>query len=151
MVTLGHLWYNSGPHFVGSPSAAQSVTSSYEDVQARHALGLTSGSPHILTTIQSAHFYKMGPSLSWATQLRSRNELSGQLSERHAFNLVRSTNNGTVLNQYRWDQHSQPTPCAYKIPPYLHLDNIPWLFSMIANIANRAPVSTYISQVIGVG
>ena len=64
VVTLGHLWYNLGPHFVGLISAAQSGTTNYQDVQARPALGLTSGSPHILTTIQSMHFYKMGPNLS---------------------------------------------------------------------------------------
>ena len=50
-VALGHLWYNSGPHFMGSISAAQPETTSYQDVQVRPALGLTSGSPHILTTI----------------------------------------------------------------------------------------------------
>ena len=31
-VALGHLWYNSSPHFVGSPSAAQSGTTSYQNV-----------------------------------------------------------------------------------------------------------------------
>ena len=35
-----------------------------QDVQAQPALGLTSSSPHILTTIQSAHFYRMGLGLS---------------------------------------------------------------------------------------
>ena len=149
MVTLGYLWYNSGPHFAGSISAAQSGTTSCQDVQAWPTLGLMSGSPHILTTIQSAHSYRTGPSLSWATRLHGQNELSNQLSERHAFNLDRSANNGTILNRHRRDQHSQPTPCAYKIPPGLHLDNIPWLFFMIANIANHAPVSTYTSQVTG--
>ena len=64
MVALGHLWYNSSTHFVGSPSAAQSETTNCQDVQALPALGLTSGSPHILTTIQSAHFDRMRPSLS---------------------------------------------------------------------------------------
>ena len=34
MVALGHLWYNSGPHFVGSISAAQSGTTSCQDIQA---------------------------------------------------------------------------------------------------------------------
>ena len=89
-VALGHLWYNSGPHFMGSPSAADSGTTSCQDVQARPALGLMSGSPHILTTIQSAHSNRAGPGLSWATWLRGQNELSSQLSDRHVFNLVRS-------------------------------------------------------------
>ena len=138
-VASGHLWYNSGTHFMGSSSAAQSGTTSCQYDQDYPTLGLTSGSLHILTTIQSAHSNRMGPALSSATQLHSRNELSGQLSERHAFNIDKSANNGMVLNRHRWDQHSQPTPCAYKILPSLHLDYIPWLFSTIANIANRAP------------
>ena len=50
-VALAHLWYNSGPHFVGSPSAAQSGMTSCQDVQARPTLGLTSSSSHILNTI----------------------------------------------------------------------------------------------------
>ena len=51
MVALGHLWYNSGPHFMGSTSAEQLGTTSYQDDQDYPALGLMSGSPHILTTI----------------------------------------------------------------------------------------------------
>ena len=50
-VALGHVWYNSGPHFVGSISAAQPGTTNCQDIQTRPALGLMSGSPHILTTI----------------------------------------------------------------------------------------------------
>ena len=38
---------------------------------------------------------------------------------------------------------ANPTPLVYQFPPGLHLDNIPWLFSMIANITNCALVSTY--------
>ena len=38
---------------------------------------------------------------------------------------------------------ANPTPLVYQFLLGLHLDNIPWLFSMIANIVNRAPVSTY--------
>ena len=79
MVTLGHLWYNSGTHFVGLPSVAQSGMTSCQDDQDYPALGLMYGSPHILTTItlglmygsphilttiQSAHFYRMGHDLS---------------------------------------------------------------------------------------
>ena len=116
-VTSGHLWYNSGPHFAGSISAAQSGTSCCQDNQDYPTLGLMSGSPHILTTIQSAHFYRTGPGLSWATWLRGRNELFGQLSERHAFNLNKSANNGTVLNRYRWNHMSQPTHRLHR-PPF---------------------------------
>ena len=50
-VALGHLWYNSGPHFMGLPNASQLGTTSCQDVLARPALRLTSGSPYILTTI----------------------------------------------------------------------------------------------------
>ena len=45
MVTLGHLWYNSSPHVVGSPSAAQSGTTNYQDVQDYPTLGLMFGFP----------------------------------------------------------------------------------------------------------
>ena len=51
MVALGHLWYNSGRHFAGSISTAQPGTTSYQDDQDYPALGLTSGSSHILTII----------------------------------------------------------------------------------------------------
>ena len=130
---------------MGSPSAAQSGKTSCQDVQALPTLGLMSGSPHILTTIQSTHFDRAGPGLSWATQLHGRNELSGQLSDRHTFNLVKSANNGTVLNRHRRNHMSQPTHRLRPASIYI----IPWFFSTITNIANRASVSTYISQVTG--
>ena len=130
---------------MGSISAAQSGTTSCQDVQARPTLGLTSGSPHILTTIQSAHFHRMGPGLSGATRLCGQNELSGQLSERHAFNLDRVTNNGTVLNRHRQNHMSQSTHRLHPASIYI----TPWFYSMIANIASCTSVSTYISQVIG--
>ena len=145
MVTLGHLWYNSGPHFAGSISAAQSGTTSCQDDLDYPTLGLTFGSPHILTTIQSVHFYRTRPGLSWATWLRGRNKLSGQLSERHAFNLDRSTNNGMVLNRHRQNHMSQPMHRLRPTSSYI----TPWFLSTIANIANRASVTTYISQVTG--
>ena len=87
-IALGHLWYNSGPHFTGSPSAAQSGTTSCQDDQVYPALGLMFGSPHILTTIQSAHSYRTRPSLNCATRLCGWNKLFGQLSERHAFKMT---------------------------------------------------------------
>ena len=64
MVTLGHFWYNLGPHFMGLSSAAQLGTTSYQDDQDYPALGLMPGSPHIFTTIQSAHFDRAGLGLS---------------------------------------------------------------------------------------
>ena len=104
-----------------------------------------SDSSHILTTIQSAHSNRTGPSLSWATRLHGRNKLFSQLSERHAFNLVRSANNGTVLNRHRRNHMSQPT---YRLRPASSYIT-QWFCSTIAIIANRDSVSTYISQVIG--
>ena len=64
MIALGHLWYNSGTHFTGLISVVQPRTISCQDDQDYPALRLTSGSPHILTTIQSAHFYRTGLGLS---------------------------------------------------------------------------------------
>ena len=104
-----------------------------------------SGSPRILTTIQSAHSNRTEPILSWATRLRYRNELSDQLSERHAFNLDRSANNGMVLNWHRQNHMSQPIYRLHLASSYI----TPWFCSTIANIANCASVSTYISQVTG--
>ena len=141
---LGHLWYNSGTHFVVSISAAQPGTTSCQDDQDYPTLRLMLGSTHILTTMQSAHSNRTAPGLSWATRLRGWNESSDQLSDRHAFNLVRSAYNGTVLNWHRQNHMSQPT---HRLRTSIYIT--PWFFSMIANIVNRAPVSTYISQVTG--
>ena len=86
-IALGHLWYNSGTHFAGPYRAAQSGTPDARTFRPSLPLGSVWSPP------QGAH-NKTGPSLSWITRLRGQNELSGQLSERHAFNLVRSANNG---------------------------------------------------------
>ena len=51
MVALGHLWYNLGPHFMGSISAAPSRT--LPDAKLIRTLTCPwpdTGSPHILTT-----------------------------------------------------------------------------------------------------
>ena len=137
-IALGHLWYNLGTHFTGSYHAAQSGTTSCQDVQDYPTLGLTSGS------LQGAH-NRTRPDLNWATQLRGRNNLSSQLNDRHAFNIVRSANNGTVLNRHRWNHMSQPTHRLRLASSFI----TQWFYSTIANVANRASVSTYISQVIG--
>ena len=50
-----------------------------------------------------------------------------------------------VLKWHKWDHISQPTHKLHMASSYI----TPWFFSTIANIVNRAPVSTYISQVIG--
>ena len=64
IVALGHLWYNLGPHFVGSISAAQPGTTSCQDDQDYPTLRLMAGSSQILNTIQSAHSNRVGPTLS---------------------------------------------------------------------------------------
>ena len=120
-VTLGHLSYNSGLNFAGSISTALSGTN-----QLLGRSGLACPWTHIWLPahpyyLQCVHFDRMRPGLSWATWLRGRNEFSGQLSERHVFNLERSANIGTILNRHGHDQHSQPNTIAYKIPPGLHL------------------------------
>ena len=97
---------------------------------------------------QGAH-NRMVPGLSWITRLRGRNELSGQLSERHAFKMTRRPPTMWSLINTDRINIANPTPFGYKIMPGLHLDNTPWLFFTIANIANRALVSTYFLQVIG--
>ena len=134
---------------MGLISAAQSGTTSYQDDQDYPTLGLTPGSPHILSTIQSAHSNRTGPGLSWATLLHGQNELSSQLSDRHAFNLNRSANNGTVLNRHRQEKTCTQDlhvllPLNHQISSRLHLFIITWLFSTIVNIANRDQVFTYI-------
>jgi hypothetical protein len=53
----------------------------------------------------------MGPDLSWATRLRNRNELSGQLSVKHAFNMTwRRTVNQTLIDMDGIDRRLRP-PC----------------------------------------
>jgi hypothetical protein len=125
-VMSGYLWYNSGP-FMGMTSTAHSRTN--------QLLG-RSGLPYPWTHI-------------WLPAM-CRNDLSGQISERHAFNLDKSSNNGTVLNRHRWGKTCTQylhalLPLNHHIPSGLHLFIITWLFFMIANIANRDQVSIYIS------
>ena len=40
MIILGHLWYNSGPYFVGSISAAQLGIATYQNDRTTLPLGL---------------------------------------------------------------------------------------------------------------
>ena len=107
-----------------------------------------SGSPHILTTIQSVHFYRTRPGLSWATQLHGQNELSGQLSDRHAFNMTRGPSMFWSLIDTDRITISHHTTNIQDSTRSLFIQHH-MLFSTIANIANRASVSTYISQVTG--
>ena len=85
-------------------------------------------SPHILTASRVHTLTAHVPGLSWATQLRDRNDLSSQLCERHAFNMTRWTFNGRSLNN---------TDGITMIPqhntlPGLHLFNSTRLCPMIA-------------------
>ena len=63
-IALGHLWYNSDTYFASSISIAQLGTTSCKDDQDYPALGLSSGTLHILTTIQSLHSNRMELDLS---------------------------------------------------------------------------------------
>ena len=82
-VASGHLWYNSGTNFMGPISATpleilpicQEDQDSNPPLDLRHWL---SAHPYCL---QCVHFH-------WATRLHGRNDLSDQLSARHAFNMT---------------------------------------------------------------
>ena len=89
------------------------------------------------------------PARIWGTWLHSRNELSSHYAK-GTFNLDGRSNNDTVLNRHRRDQHNQTYHCLHirSLPVSIYII-ITWLFSTIANIANRDRVSTYISQVTG--
>ena len=95
------------------------------------------GSPHILTTSKVRTLTARVPGLSWATWLRGRSDLSGQLCERHAFNMTRWTSNGRSLN----DIDGITTIPKGKTPPSLHLFNNTRLCSKIAKYSQ--PWSSY--------
>ena len=75
-------WVQSAPHPQRFYQSARKIGTRTHPWT--HAIG----SPHILTTNHGAHFHLPGLGLSWATRLRGRNGLSGQLSARHTFNLT---------------------------------------------------------------
>ena len=141
MVTLGHLWYNLGPiHGFDQRRTIRDTTGCQVDQDSNLRLA-----SHRLPThpyyLHCVHSNRMRPVLICATQLRGRNELFGQLTERHEFNLDRVANNGMVLNRHRRNHMRQPTQRLCPSSSYITL----WFCSTIANIANRASVSTYIS------
>ena len=106
------------------------------------AFGLTPmvpRTPHFLR--QCALYTCRSSGLSHTTRLRGRNELSGQLSVRHAFNMTRGrTTVGPQLPQTELLQ-----PC--KTPPGLNqFYQVP---STIAHIDHRDLTQPYIAQVTG--
>jgi len=89
-------------------------------------------SPHILTTNWSAHFNQIGVSGRRCTRrLRGRNDLSGQLNVRHAFNMTRGRIAIRSLNDTDGDRFtpktSMPCCCTIVITPGLKFINSTWL------------------------
>jgi hypothetical protein len=108
--------------------------------QALPTLGQTV-SPHNCLPLVCATSYQIS-GLNRATRLHGRNDLSFQLSVRHAFNLDWCPTTRTVLKRHRREYQ-------HHILPGLHLFINTWLISTIANIANRDQVSIYSSWVTG--
>jgi len=93
-IALGHLWYNSGTYFAGPYRATQSGTPDARTFRPSLPLG-SIWSPPARSTQQNGS----RPELSYSA-LRSERVIR-PASDRHAFNLVKSANNGTVLNRHR--------------------------------------------------
>jgi len=75
-------------------------------------------SPHILATNRGAHSYRMGVSgLSCTRRLRGRNDLSGQLSVRFAFNMTQGRTVNRSLTDTDGDRFTPKTsmPCCCTI------------------------------------
>ena len=89
-IALGHLWCNSGTHFAGLYCVAQSGTLDARMLRPSLPLGLVWSFPG-----RSAQQNGSRPELNYSA---SRSE---RVIRKHAFNLVRSANNGTVLNRHR--------------------------------------------------
>ena len=122
-VASGHLWYSSGTKFMGPSSTALSGSPLYQDINL--PLDLRQWLPTHPYYHQSAHFHFPAFSLSWATRLRGQNELSGQLSDRHAFNMTWGRTANRSLTDTDGDRSTPKTsmPCCFSIniPPGLHL------------------------------
>jgi hypothetical protein len=78
--------------------------------------------------LQCAHFDRMIPGQSWATRLHGWNDLSVQLSERHAFNLDRSVDYSTILNQHRQNHYKLQHHQHIRFRPVSSYNSITWLF-----------------------
>ena len=95
---------------------------------------------------QSAHFHFLVFGLSWATRLCGRNELSDQLSDRHAFNMTWGRTTNRSLTDTDRDRLTAKTsiPCCFSIniPPGLFFIHQHMVISMIANIANHDQTSS---------
>ena len=107
-VALGHFWYNSSTHFTGSPSVAQSGTPNARTFRPSLPLGSVWLPAHPYYHPECALLQSRAqPKLSYSASRLE--QVSGQLSDKHAFYLIRSANNGTVLNRHRRNHMSQPT------------------------------------------
>jgi len=123
VVASGHLWYNSGtnsrvrvaPHSQGVHSTRRSIS----------PLDLRQWLPAHPYYRQSAHFYFSASGLSWATRLHNQIELSGQLSDRHAFNMTWGRTMNRSLTDIDGDRSTPKTSmsCCFSIdiPPHIHL------------------------------
>ena len=106
---LGHLWYNSGTKFTGPSSAALSGSPLCQDVNLPS--DLRQWLPAHPYYHHSAHFHFLASSLSWATRLHGRNELSNLLSDRHAFNMAWGRTTNWSLTDIDGDRYSPKPPC----------------------------------------
>jgi hypothetical protein len=129
---VGHLWYNSGTNFAGSVRA--STLRDYPSARMIRtfkspALGLTPTAPF------QGHFILVDsrPELSYSDS-RSETLESGQVRERHVFNMTKKdSKNRSLSDTDGVTINLQP----YKVLPGLH-SNYTRFFSMIANIADHA-------------
>jgi hypothetical protein len=130
---LGHLWYNSGTKFVDPPNAASSGTPICQDAQDSNLpMDSCHWVPTHLTSSRVRTHTDRVPRLSWATRLCGRNELSNQLSVKHAFNITWGHIANRSLTNIHGDRSTPKTslPCCFTIdtPPGLHSIINTWLF-----------------------
>ena len=113
LVQLQESWVRPAPHPQGVHSARWSIS----------PRTYANSSPHILTTTRVRTFTSRSSGLSWATRLRGRNELSGQLSDRHVFNMTWGRTTNRSLNDTDGDRFtpktSMPCCCTTVIPSSL--------------------------------
>jgi len=138
-------WVRSAPNLQGRQSARVRTLIWH--------LGLTPLTPHTYLLPTGVHTQTercIRPELThW---LCGRNDLSGQLSVRHAFNMTRGRTAYRSLTDTDGDRSTPKTsmPCCFTItfPRGLH-SLLSQGYSTIAYIANRDQISTYLSKVIG--
>jgi hypothetical protein len=100
-----------------------------------------------------AHLNRTGPDLSWATWLCGRNDLFGQLSARHAFNMTWGLTTVQSLIDTRGDRHAHKTSmsCCLSITKSctisVHLSTHGYFYD--SKYSQPWPEIPYISQVTG--